>query len=396
MNVTFKTRNKNVLKSTSLFLVATILLSCTPQQSKADDTKSLDSVNETKAAKKIKIALLLDTSSSMDGLIEQAKSQLWTMVNELSKAKCSDETKPTLEIALYEYGNDRLSAAEGYIQMVTPLTNDLDKISEDLFKLTTNGGSEFCGQVINTSLKQLDWNATTDDLQLIFIAGNEPFTQGAVDYRKVCTDAKNKQIVVNTIFCGDFDSGISQQWKNGADLTGGSYMSIDQNRKTVFIESPYDDQITKLNSNLNETYIYYGNKGVEQKEKQLKQDINSETYGKQNTVNRTVSKSSHVYKNSSWDLVDAKKENVDITKVEKQYLPKELQIMTPEQLKVHVEQKEKQRADINRQIQELNMKREVFVKERTKEQMGTTQSLDDVMMKAIRQQAKTKSMVFEK
>ena len=94
------------------------------------------------SAKKIKIALLLDTSNSMDGLINQAKSQLWKIVNELALAKCEGE-KPTVKIALYEYGNDRLTASEGYIRMVTPLTNDLDQISQDLFGLTTNGGSEF-------------------------------------------------------------------------------------------------------------------------------------------------------------------------------------------------------------------------------------------------------------
>ena len=51
--------------------------------------------------KKIKIALLLDTSNSMDGLISQAKTQLWRIVNELALAKCDNE-KPDLEIALYE------------------------------------------------------------------------------------------------------------------------------------------------------------------------------------------------------------------------------------------------------------------------------------------------------
>lgn len=62
--------------------------------------------------KSIKIALLLDTSNSMDGLIEQAKSQLWTIVNELSRASCEGE-RPELQIALYEYGNDWLSPHEG-------------------------------------------------------------------------------------------------------------------------------------------------------------------------------------------------------------------------------------------------------------------------------------------
>ncbi len=70
--------------------------------------------------KKIKIALLLDTSGSMQGLIDQAKSELWSLVNELSKAECNGE-KPELQIALYEYGKSSLPASEGYIRMVTPL-----------------------------------------------------------------------------------------------------------------------------------------------------------------------------------------------------------------------------------------------------------------------------------
>jgi hypothetical protein len=49
-------------------------------------------------------------------------------------------------------------------------------------------------------------------------------------------------------------------WKNGADITGGSYMSIEQNRKTVYVPSPYDDRISALNEKLNDTYVYYGSK----------------------------------------------------------------------------------------------------------------------------------------
>jgi hypothetical protein len=127
-------------------------------QNSATAIHQTTSKKDEKKAKKIKVALLLDTSNSMDGLIEQAKSQLWTLVEELAKAKCDDQ-KPQVEIALYEYGNDRLSPREGYIRMVTPLTYDLDKISEDLFKLRTQGGSEFCGHVIQTAVNQLDWSA---------------------------------------------------------------------------------------------------------------------------------------------------------------------------------------------------------------------------------------------
>ena len=125
----------------------------------------------------IKVALLLDTSNSMDGLIDQAKAQLWEIVNELSYAKCESE-RPNLEIALYEYGNDGLSEAKGYLRKIIPFTDDLDTVSKELFSLTTNGGSEYCGTVLKASINQLDWGNDADDLKMIFIAGNEPFTQG--------------------------------------------------------------------------------------------------------------------------------------------------------------------------------------------------------------------------
>jgi hypothetical protein len=148
----------------------------------------------------IMIALLLDTSNSMDGLIDQAKSQLWKIVNEVAAAKSADGKQPNIKIALYEYGNAGLSADEGYIRRVSALSEDLDVMSEQLFSLSTNGGSEFCGQVIKTALNQLEWSASNADLKMIFIAGNEPFTLGSVSYEQACSAAKEKGVVVNTIF----------------------------------------------------------------------------------------------------------------------------------------------------------------------------------------------------
>ena len=203
----------------------------------------------------IKVALLLDTSNSMDGLIDQAKAQLWEIVNELSYAKCNNE-RPNLQIALYEYGNDNLSANEGYIRQVLGFSEDLDDISKALFSLTTNGGNEFCGQVIQTSLNQLQWGNNPDDLKLIFIAGNEPFDQGRQSYKHASINAKEKDVTVNTIFCGNHAQGIATHWKNGADLTGGDYFSIDHNRVTVHIVSPYDDAILILNNKLNKVIIF--------------------------------------------------------------------------------------------------------------------------------------------
>ena len=132
-----KTIKLRFKKTIGIILCGAILSQCT-NQTQASESEAGSQTSENI----IKLALLLDTSNSMDGLIDQAKSQLWNIVNELAKAKC-DNTVPELQIALYEYGNDNLPMREGYIRQVTELTNDLDQISDDLFKLTTNGGSEY-------------------------------------------------------------------------------------------------------------------------------------------------------------------------------------------------------------------------------------------------------------
>jgi hypothetical protein len=347
----------------------------------------------TSNARKIKIALLLDTSNSMDGLIEQAKSQLWTIVNELAAAT-ADGVKPELQIALYEYGNDRLPASEGHIRQVTPLTNDLDKISQDLFTLTTNGGDEFCGYAVKTASSQLDWSADGKDLQVIFIAGNEPFTQGNVHYREACLAAKNKNIVVNTIFCGNYQEGILSNWKDGADITGGSYMSIEQNNKTVFIPSPYDDQINQLNIQLNQTYIEYGREGKVKKEMQQRQDKNAEVYGKENSVNRAVSKTSHVYKNKSWDMVDASDDKeFDASKIKPEELPDNMKTMTAEEKKQYIESKKAEREKIKSEIGELSKQREAYISKQ-KQNQGDAKTLDKSMMNSIRKQAEQKNFMF--
>jgi len=344
----------------------------------------------------IKIGLLLDTSSSMDGLINQAQSQLWKIVNELAKAKC-DGVQPTLNIALYEYGNDRLKASEGYIRMVTPLTNDLDQISSDLFALKTNGGSEFCGEVIQTATNQLDWGLDNEDLKLIFIAGNEPFDQGSVSPKLACTNANEKGITINTIFCGDLKEGLRTGWKSGSDMTAGHFMSISHNSKTVYIESPYDDEIEQWNTSLNNTYIPYGKDGAIKSEMQSTEDYNASKYGKQNNVSRIISKNSGFYMNATWDLVDAiEQEDFKLSEVDRETLPEVMKSMTEDEQRSYIASKKAERVSINNKVIELNDKRMKYISDKKKEQGETDEnSLDMAMMKAIKEQAKTKQFVFE-
>jgi len=100
-----------------------------------------EALSEKAKAPRIQLAILLDTSSSMSGLIDQAKTQLWRIVNEFATTRKEGKV-PELQVALYEYGKSSLPANQGYMRMIVPLTTDLDKISEELFALQHNGGQE--------------------------------------------------------------------------------------------------------------------------------------------------------------------------------------------------------------------------------------------------------------
>jgi len=351
-----------------------------------DDHKSANNV--------VKIALLLDTSNSMDGLINQAKAQLWDVVNKFTHAKCGNDVRPELEIALYQYGNDNLSSREGYIQQVLNFSGDLDEISEKLFSLTTNGGEEYCGEVIHTSLKQLDWGKNPDNLKMIFIAGNEPFDQGKLNYRDAVTNAKEKDVIVNTIFCGNYEQGINTDWKNGAVLTGGEYMAIDHNQQVVHIDTPYDDVIIKLNSKLNKTYISYGYLGQSKIRAQADQDANAMEVAEGVAVKRAVSKSSRLYSNSSWDLVDASGDDeFDISKLKKDELPERLKGKSTEEIEAYIQEKKSERAQIQNEIQELNIKREAYIAKN--QQTNEKGELENAMLEAIQKQAARKNYRWE-
>jgi hypothetical protein len=347
------------------------------------------------AAPVVQIAILLDTSGSMEGLIEQAKGQLWKIVNEFINAKQNGK-RPELEVALFEYGKDTLPAGTGYIRLIAPLTNDLDKISEELFKLTISGGDEYCGWVIKDAVERLAWSKSPDAFKAIFIAGNEPFTQGPVDYAKSSKAAIEKGIIVNTIHCGAGGVGIQTKWQDGALLAEGKYMVIDHNQAVVHFEAPQDKEIARLGVELNKTYIAFGHAGAANAARQAAQDSNSSALASQgSSVQRALAKSSALYCNSTWDLVDAcKGANFSLAALKADELPVEMRKMTEVERKTYVETKTKEREKLQAEINRLNAERTKHVAEQLKKHSATN-TLDSVVVATVREQAAKRNYRFE-
>ena len=340
---------------------------------------------------KIQIAILFDTSNSMDGLIDQAKSRIWKIVNEMTGLTYNGQT-PDIEFALYDYGNQSLSSSSNFIRQQTPFTTDLDFLSQKLFALSTNGGDEYCGAVIERSIMDLAWSFNANDLKMIYIAGNEPFNQGPIDYKSVCKIASSKKIFINTIFCGPYDLGVQTFWKDGSDCSSGDYFNINSDKKVVHIPTPYDNEIRSYNDSLNSTYVSYGSNGISRMQIQLEEDSNAAGQADAVAVERSIVKSKKSYKNSTWDIVDAvEDEGVEmLDELKEEDLPKELKGKSDKEIKKYIENKKQKRAYYQKNIAELAKKRKLFISEEMKKK-SINSAEDDfgtAVSKSIKERAK--------
>ena len=339
------------------------------------------------AEPKIQIAILLDTSGSMDGLINQTREQLWRIVNTFATAK-KDGKRPRLELALYQYGNDSVADKAHWVQKIVPLTTDLDRVSEALFKLSTNGGNEYCGAAISHALSELEWSSNPKDLKLIYIAGNEPFTQGPVNFRDSVKQSIGRGIVVNTIHAGTESVGISEGWAEAAKLADGNFLFIDSNKAVARVDAPQDAELARLSQEMNKTYIAYGRAGGEAVRRQAAQDKNAEGMSAASMSTRAKAKASAVYNNSAWDLVDAKKEGKSMGAVAAEELPAEMRGMNEKERDAFVAQKAKDRADIQAKINKLSAERDAYVQaELAKQAKDGSKTLDDALIESAKVQA---------
>jgi hypothetical protein len=334
--------------------------------------------------------LLLDASGSMSGLIEQAKLQLWSVVEEFATVRHAGR-RPTLRVAVFMYGNNHLPASEGYIHQLVPLTDDLDSVSQALFAITTNGGSEYCGQVIDVATRSLDWAPHPDSYRTIFIAGNEPFTQGPVPFLEAVGKARGGGVIVNTIHCGNEQQGINGRWKDGAVAGGGEFFTVDHDRAVPHIACPQDARLLELNEKLNATYLWYGKNRRALQFNQLAQDENNAEFGESQLADRAAAKASGLYSNRGRCLVDtfvldAEEDDLAeaLAKVPVEALPEAMQAMTPDERVAHVEATAERRQAITKEMQELSAERAEFLAQARREQdVGT---LGDAMRSAVARQ----------
>ena len=342
----------------------------------------------------IDLVICLDTSGSMDGLIDSARQKIWAIVNDLALARPA----PRLRVALLSYGNNGHPESEGWVKVESDLTEDLDLISGKLFALRTNGGTELVARVIRRSLDKLAWQRHAG-LKLIVVAGNESADQDTkLSFRDSCKAAIGRGIMINSIYCAFGKDGpdVAQGWKEIALLADGHYAAIDQDRGTVQIKTPFDKQLDDLSAAVNGTYVPWGPQGEVGRKRQLAADRDARNANQGTSAGRARSKASGFYRND-WCLVDAvEHKQVDLAKIKQEDLPEELRGKTVEELAKYLGAKLAERRRIQKRIQEIHRQRQEYISaEMAKRALTDDQSFDAAVRQAIREQATRKGYVFE-
>jgi hypothetical protein len=354
----------------------------------AEDTKPAEQ------GKVIDVAICLDTSNSMDGLIASAKAKLWDIVNELAKAKPT----PTLRVALYSYGNNGYEQGKGWVRQDLEFSTDLDKVNEKLFGLKTHGGTEYVGRVTRDAIEQLKWSEDPKALKIIFVCGNEAATQDPeVKLEPLAETAIRKGILVNTIYCGLDSHSEAAGWKKFADLSEGRFASINQESGAVAIATPFDKELAKLSGEINLTFCFWGKDAKELELNQRAQDANAAQAGGGVAAARAASKAGGIYRFAEHDLVEKLKSDskFDVKTLKDEELPEELKKKTPEEREKHLKELLAKREAIQKQINDLNKQRESYIAEESKKNGSKVEkAFDEAVKGLLREQCQKKGILI--
>src|SRR6516225_9592545 len=206
----------------------------------ADEAKKL-------AKPKVEVVFCLDTTGSMGGLIEGAKAKIWAICNQIANGK----PIPDLKVGLVAF-RDR---GDEYITRVFDLTDDLDAIHGHLKTFKAAGGGdipESVNEALHVAVNKIKWSKDKETLRIIFLVGDAPphmDYRDDVKYPVTCKLAAEREIVINTIQCGDHPE-TRKFWKDICAKAEGQYVQIAADGGVVAVATPYDKRLSEINTEM--------------------------------------------------------------------------------------------------------------------------------------------------
>ncbi len=347
---------------------------------------------------KIEVVFVLDTTSSMSGMIEAAKEKIWSIASTMASA----QPAPEIKIGLVAF-RDR---GDRYVTQVIDLSEDLDSMYATLMDFRAEGGGdgpESVNQALHEAVQTISWSQDPDSYQVIFLVGDAPphmDYQDDVKYPVTLAAARMKGIVVNTIQCGD-NPATRRQWTQIAQLSQGRYFNVAQSGDAVAISTPYDLELAKLSEALDDTRLYYGTEEekVAQDRKlaataKLHAEASVESRARRASYNTSVAGTANFIGNGELidDIIGGR---VDLSEIDADALPASMRSLSAPEQQALIADVAVKRDALQRQIKDLAKERESYIAEKVEEAGGAEDSLDYKIFSAVRDQAGKKGLVYE-
>ncbi len=339
---------------------------------------------------RIEVVFALDTTSSMSGLIQAAKDKIWSIASTMASAK----QNPDIKVGLVAF-RDR---GDAYITRVYDLSEDLDSIYASLMDFRAQGGGdapESVNQALYDAIHKMSWSQDKNVYKVVFLVGDAPphmDYSNDVKYPVTLAEAKRRGIIVNTIQSGRHEY-TSPAWREIASLGNGEYFQVEDSGNAVAVATPFDDRLSQLARELEETRMYYGDDSfrAREKEKIVRERaffdfMPAEVQARRSEFLATESGKKNLLGES--ELVDGVASGrIRLEDIPREELPASISAMAPAEQKELITRKAKRRDQLKQEIRKLSESRNSFIREKIEDEGGADDSLDEKIYRAVREQA---------
>jgi Mg-chelatase subunit ChlD len=367
------------------------------QKAQAIQTTKITQVIPTQSHR-IEVVFILDTTSSMSGLIQAAKEKIWSIASTMASA----QENPDIKMGLVAF-RDR---GDTYITRVYDLSEDLDSMYASLMDFRAQGGGdgpESVNQALYDAIHNMSWSQDSGVYKVAFLIGDAPPHMdyyNDVKYPATLAAAKRKGIVVNTIQSGQHQY-TRPAWQEIAALGHGEYFQVEDSGNMVAVSTPFDDKLAKLAAELEDTRLYYGDEVTREAQKakldasrKLHKELSTEALARRSAYNVTKSGKKNFLGDS--ELVDAiTSGRIELDEIDDENLPTSIQALAPaEQMEV-INEQAKRRDELKQEIRKLSDSRNRFIEEKVEAEGGADDSLDEKIYRAVKDQAASVGLTYD-
>ncbi len=203
----------------------------------------------------VEVVFVIDTTSSMGGLIEGAKQRIWAIANEIAKGRPAPRVKMGL-VAFRDKG-------DAYVTKVFDLSENLDNTYKDLLSLQAEGGGDGPEHVIaglDAAVENIAWSKDPKTFKVVYLVGDAPPHEDyaeAPTLAAVMQKAVRRGLIVNSVQCGS-DTQATVAFSRISRLGEGRLLPVAQDGGMIAVATPFDEKMATLSVKLEGTGLAFG------------------------------------------------------------------------------------------------------------------------------------------